>query len=231
VHASPRLNNKEDPLDELFFILMSLRTTFWSFEKTFDRFAQRFKPWKTLLDVDVGVVAEELRPVGFGNVRARNFVEIAVRLDRAFGEVTLAPLAAWSKDEAQNFLEALPGVGAKSARCVMMYTLGMDVVPVDTHTARVGARLGLVPPPRGDHFSPLNAEFDAITPQGRAYDLHTNFVAHGRSVCLHREPDCGACPVVLECPTGSLLSAALENCCPANRNRTARGGDDSPPRS
>ncbi len=211
VYGSPRLGNKDDPLDELFYIMMSLRTTYWSFERTFDAFAARYRPWDRLLSAKLVDVAAALKEIGFSQVRARTFIQIAKTLSKSTGAVSLGFLRGMPREEAERALLALPGVGTKTARCVMMYSLGHDIVPVDTHTARVATRVGLVPPQTSEDLEPLNAEFDAVTPAGLAYDLHTNFVAHGREVCTHRSPACERCVVLVLCASGPLLVGSRDD--------------------
>jgi endonuclease III len=203
LYGSPRLNNKEDPLDELFFILLSLRTTYWSFERVYEGFAAKFRPWRLLLNADEEEVAATIRLAGISRTRARTFLALARRLQQDFGDVTLEPLRTRSVGEVEKYLLSLPGVGVKTARCVMMYSLGMDVAPVDTHTTRVAARLGLL----GDETpkEKIHGEMDALVAPGLAYDFHTNFVAHGRAICRSRDPQCQDCVLNDICPTGERL--------------------------
>jgi len=190
-HGTPHLNNKRDPLDELFFILLSLKTSHRTYEDTYRGFAARFRPWKKLADARPEEVERHIRSGGLGSIKARAFVDIARRLREDFGRVTLAPLRKKDDEEVIAYLTSLPGVGLKTARCVALYSLGRDLIPVDTHTYRVGARLGLVPTSRSTNA--VHANFDAALPEGAAYPLHTNLVAHGREHCLDPKPECGRC--------------------------------------
>jgi len=103
-------------------------------------------------------------------------------------------------EEAEAYLTSLPGVGIKTAKCVLMYSLGREVLPVDTHVLRVATRLDLVNPDttRSQAHRLLEAE---IPPKDR-YAFHVNALAHGRAVCKAREPDCPSCPLKAECPLG-----------------------------
>jgi DNA (cytosine-5)-methyltransferase 1 len=192
-YGSPRLGNKADPLDELFFILLSLKTTHLIYEETYKAFRQRFFPWSKLLRVDVEDVQEHIRRGGLGSIKAKAFLDIVATLKRDFGKVTLAPLKRMSTEDAQKYLLKLPGVGIKTARCVMMYSLNRDKIPVDTHTYRVGVRLGLIPTSRNPDAA--HGAFDAVIPSGLAYALHTNFVALGTDLCQEMKPRCIECPL------------------------------------
>jgi site-specific DNA-cytosine methylase/endonuclease III len=199
-YGSPHLNNKEDPLDELLFILLSLKTSHRTYEATFERFRQRFHPWSKLLSTSAEEVEAYIREGGLGSLKARAFVDIARRLQEDFGSVTMEPLRRMSDDDAQNYLMSLPGVGLKTARCVTMYSLGREQIPVDTHTYRVGVRLGIVPTSRST--AAVHAHFDSTVPSDLSYSFHTNAIAHGRVVCLDPVPKCSECPVLALCPYG-----------------------------
>ena len=97
-------------------------------------------------------------------------------------EPTLDWLADAERDEAIEFLVELPGVGRKTAACVMIFALGRPEIPVDTHVYRVGGRLGPVPA-RTPRFERAHDEMLAITDPEDAYELHINLITHGRRVC------------------------------------------------
>lgn len=196
-YGSPDLSNKKDPLDELFFILLSLKTSHLTYEDTYRVFQEQFHPWSKLLEARHEEVEKYIRRGGLGSMKARSFIEIARRLQADFGSVTLAPVKEMSAEDAEKYLTSLPGVGLKTARCVMMYSLGADVTPVDTHTYRVGVRLGLVP--TSTSTSNVHSNFDRIVPKGLAYSMHTNFVVLGREHCDDPTPRCDGCPAEQFC--------------------------------
>ena len=101
--------------------------------------------------------------------------------------------------EAQAYLTALPGVGRKTAACVLLFALGMRDIPVDTHVSRVGTRLGLFRPKapvRGD--ARRHARHHA---GGQELEFHINLLRHGRRTCHARRPECGACALQRMCPS------------------------------
>lgn len=221
LYGSPDLNNKADPLDELFFILLSLKTSHRAYEDTYRRFRKRFYPWRKLISASPEEVESYIRSGGLGSIRARAFVEIARRLKQDFGRVSLASLKGKPNDEVKEYLKSLPGVGIKTARCVAMYALHRDVTPVDTHTYRVGVRIGLVPTSRSANEA--HKHFDELVPPKLAYPLHTNFVAHGREICTDPVPRCERCPLQGLCDffarTGSRSGTPTGNE-PARQART-----------
>lgn len=117
-------------------------------------------------------------------------------LRQEFGRATLAPLRTMTDGEAEAFLVSLPGVGAKVAKCVLMYSLEREVLPVDVHVHRLATRLGFKTKKRADTSQELIEQ--AVPPRLR-YGFHVNALAHGRAVCRPRTPRCNACVVSAWC--------------------------------
>ena len=106
----------------------------------------------------------------------------------------------------RDYLVALPGVGRKTAACVLLFAYGLRDVPVDTHVSRVGGRLRLLDPD-----APLHVQHDqmlALTPPGAELELHINLLRHGRRTCSARAPRCGECALARMCPSRAALSGA-----------------------
>ena len=125
----------------------------------------------------------------------------APRIQHILGQLGEHPDLDWiataPRDEALEFLTDLPGVGRKTAACVMIFTYDRPEIPVDTHVHRVGGRLGLFRP--NASFDEAHDEMLAITPPGDEYELHVNLIHHGRALCRPR-PRCGECDLRRMCP-------------------------------
>jgi endonuclease-3 len=124
----------------------------------------------------------------------------------AEGSLSIDWLASVSVPEAQAYLCALPGVGRKTAACVLLFSFGMRDVPVDTHVSRVGTRLGLFR--ERAPFEELHDRMLALTPRGQELELHLNLLRHGRRICHARSPQCGICPLRRMCPRIGVTGAA-----------------------
>jgi endonuclease-3 len=109
----------------------------------------------------------------------------------------------WLRDvpvpEGQAYLCSLPGVGRKTAACVLLFAFGLHDVPVDTHVSRVGMRLHLLRP--GAPFEELHDAMLALTAPGEELELHVNLLRHGRRTCHARTPDCAGCALRRMCPS------------------------------
>jgi endonuclease-3 len=98
-------------------------------------------------------------------------------------------------------LTSLPGVGRKTAACVLLFALGMHDVPVDTHVSRVGTRLGLFRPKAP--FEQLHDTMLEITPPDEELEFHMNLLRHGRRTCYARRPNCWECALQRMCPSAA----------------------------
>ncbi len=101
-------------------------------------------------------------------------------------------------EQSRAYLCALPGVGRKTAACVLLFSYGLPDIPVDTHVSRVGTRLGLFRP--GAPFEELHDQMLALTPTGEELEFHVNLLRHGRRTCHARTPACDECALVRMCP-------------------------------
>ncbi len=185
--AAPPLGNKPDPLDELFFIILTTMTQYGAVD-VFDDLKRTFPIWDGLLRRGAEAnVREVIKRCGLVNQKAPQIVSIAERLHAEFGEVSLEPLRAMTDEEAEAFLLALPRLGKKVARCVLMYSLQRAVLPVDAHVLRVGKRLGLL-----DESVSWPKAHDAVhdvVPEDLRYQLHVGLVRHGREGLYPQEPE------------------------------------------
>jgi endonuclease-3 len=183
------------PLDELILTVLSQSTNDRNRDVAYLRLTDRFPSWEAVRDAPVEQVEEAIRPGGISKVKSRRIQEIL----RAIGEpLRLDDLAQLSVPEAQARLCALPGVGRKTAACVLCFSFGMHDIPVDTHVSRVGGRLHLFRPKAG--FEEMHDAMLAMTPDGEALELHVNLLRHGRRTCHARTPDCAGCGLRRMCP-------------------------------
>lgn len=205
-YKSPRHHNKKDPLDELVFILLSAKTTEASYLRTYGALRKRFHRWFDLLDTPVGTVAALIHEGGLSVKKEGQLRSLLIEVQTSIGRSDFAKIRSQSTWEATRVLAALPGIGLKSARCVLMYSLGREVFPVDTHCRRVLSRLGAIPFER--LTDSVQDKIQELVPPSIRYDLHVNLVAHGRIVCTARGPRCSACILKARCAYFRQATAA-----------------------
>jgi endonuclease III len=190
-YGVPSLGNLRDPVREIFYIVLSARTTDGQYRQTYRALRSRF-PY--LVDLAAAPL-REVRPCilggGLVNKRGAQVRRIAATLLSKLGHNPARRLAEMSAPDAYRFLTSLPGMGPKSALCVMMYSLDRDVFPVDVNVQRVASRLGAIP--AGLKHYQAQQRLPALVPEGRSKELHVGLVVHGRTVCLPRKPRCESC--------------------------------------
>ena len=174
-------------------------TTSPSYERVYDRLKGAMPAWRSLTETSVADLTALIADAGLSGQRALRLKQIADRLSDDFGDISLAAVAHLDDDAAQQYLTSLPGVGVKTAKCVMMYSLGRQVLPVDTHTARVATRLALV---STGSAAAIDRDLSDVVPATLRFDFHVNAVAHGRAVCRAVRPRCDDCVLSSLCPVG-----------------------------
>jgi endonuclease III len=203
-YGRPVLNPHRAPIDELVLTVLSQNTNDRNRDVAYGRLRERFpRGWPEVRDAPVGDVEEAIRPGGLSNIKAGRIVEIL----RALGDDDLCWLACAPLADARDYLMSLPGVGRKTAACVLLFSSGRPDVPVDTHVFRVGGRLGLFRP--GTSFGEAHDELARLAggdPED-AYELHVALIRHGRRTCTARTPRCGECPLRRMCPYGRSAGA------------------------
>ena len=203
-YGMPRLGNYRDPVKEIFYILLSSKTTDSQYRKTYRALTARFGSLAELAEGSVADILTCIRTGGLANKKAGQIKRTAGALLAGGGENPGSWLRGLAPAEAFRFLTRLPGVGPKSALCVMMYSLDVDVFPVDANVQRIAERLGAIPS-RLSHYQ-AQRRLPRLVPPGRSRELHVAMVAHGRTLCLPRKPACARCPVRPLCRYGRRLA-------------------------
>jgi endonuclease-3 len=218
VYGIPGWGAHGHPIAELILTVLSQSTNDRNRDVAYLRLRERFPTWEEVRDAPVDELEEAIRPGGISKVKSARIKSILQAISqqddsraaqsgeagcragaRREGEISLDGLGEMSVRQAQDYLTALPGVGRKTAACVLLFALGMRDVPVDTHVSRVGTRLGLFRPTAP--FEEMHDEMLAITPRGQELEFHINLLRHGRRTCHARRPECGACALQRMCPS------------------------------
>jgi endonuclease-3 len=191
-----------DPVAELVRTVLSQHTSDSNRDRAFGRLVERFPGWEAVRDAPVAEVEEAIRPGGLARQKAPRIQAI---LERLGDDLDLSWLPGVPRDDALSFLTGLPGVGRKTAACVLIFTWDVPEIPVDVHVHRVGGRLGLFR--AGAPFEEAHDEMMAVTDPADAFELHVNLIRHGREICRPR-PRCGECGLRRMCPYYRTLRAA-----------------------
>lgn len=192
-----------DPLGELVLTVLSQSTNDRNRDVAFLRLRRMVGDWDAVLAAPVPAIEEAIRPGGISKVKSQRIHDMLAAIAAGNPRGADALDLSWMRDapveEGRDFLCALPGVGRKTAACVLLFSYGLRDIPVDTHVSRVGMRLRLLRP--GAPFGELHDAMLALTPPGAEHELHLNLLRHGRRTCHARTPACGACALRRMCPS------------------------------
>src|SRR6266699_349008 len=206
-----------DPLGGLVGTLLSQHTSDSNSERAYQQLMTTFPTWEEVRDAPTNEVAVAIRSGGLANIKAPRIQDALLTLtqqqQKQGGTKTLSDflsdeLAKRTSEEAWQYLRSIPGVGPKTAACVLMFNLNRPVMPVDTHVWRTSHRLGLIGPKIT--VEQAHTVFAKITPPEWVYPLHVNLIRHGRQICHAQRPKCNQCTLYSECAyVGSVIPQAV----------------------
>lgn len=188
----------EDVVGALVATILSQNTSDINSGRAFQSLKKAFPDgWDSVRLASVSAVADAIRAGGLADMKAPRIQHILHEVFERNGRTDLDHIAAWADGEIDDYLRSFPGVGPKTAACVLMFHLGRAVLPVDTHVHRVSQRLGLI----GPKATPDQAHvlLPCLLKPAQVYSFHVHLIEHGRRVCHSRRPACEHCAVRPEC--------------------------------
>jgi endonuclease-3 len=187
------------PLDGLVATLLSQNTNDTNSEKAFYEMKRRWPSWEKVAVTAVEELASAIRVAGLGPTKSARIREILSIVKHDFGDYSLSALFSVPAEEARQYLTNLPGIGPKTAACVLAFELSVPAFPVDTHVARIVRRLGWFDQKQGP--VEIQENMEEQVPPARQAGGHLNFILHGRNVCHARKPFCLKCVLGDLCPS------------------------------
>ncbi len=205
-YGSVTWRSRTGPLSELIMTILSQNTSDHNSRRAFDSLLNKFGSWEAVAGGSVEDIAEAIKLGGLAKVKAPRIKNILEQIQAQRGSLDLMFLKKMPVAEAKAWLKSLPGVGPKTAACVLLFSLGKPVLPVDTHIHRVAQRLGLID-------SRVSAEkahevLGDMVPDRDVYRFHILMIEHGRRICKAQHPRCRECVLLRICPTGQMLLEA-----------------------
>ena len=194
------LGNKADPLDEAIYIILSFQTDLTRFSSTWSRLRAAYPSWGALERAAARDVARILREGGLHKQKTRTIRRLLTEVRKVAGSLSLNLLQTMSDEDAEKFLTRLPGLSWKGARCVLLYSLGRPVLPIDSNSFRILKRTGVISRRAVYRRRTLHDAIQEAVPAQRRRALHVNLVVHGQRTCLPRNPRCPSCPLIDHCP-------------------------------
>lgn len=196
-YGQPAPRRRLDPLSELIATILSQNTSDLNSGRAFDSLVSTFGSWDRVADATAEEIAAAIVHGGLSQVKAPRIKAILEIIRRERGSLDLDFLKDLPLDDARRWLASLPGVGPKTAACVLLFSLGRPAFPVDTHVYRVSKRLGLIQ--NGVSAAGAHRVLEQLVPERDVYQFHMNLVNHGRRVCRAQRPRCRGCILMEVC--------------------------------
>lgn len=193
LHGPKRNQPHGDPVAELVRTILSQHTSDLNRDRAYDSLRAALPSWEQVRDAAPQEVEDAVRPGGLAGSKAPR---IQAALAAAGDPIDLDWLADAPRDQAMGFLTSLPGVGRKTAACVMLFTFNRPEIPVDVHVERVGKRLGLFRPKASSEEA--HDLIQTMVEPDDGFEFHMNLIGHGRTICRPK-PRCGECPLTRMC--------------------------------
>jgi len=206
-YGSPRHYNPTDPLEDLIFLVLSRMTQEIKYRRTYAALRESMPDWEIVRDAPPDELEGLLSDAGLAPTKTSQIQAILKEIEQREGALDLARLRTLEDADVEQYLTSLPGVGRKTARCVMLYALGRRTCPVDTHVWRVMRRLGFAEDAAWSESR--SRELEETIPRELRSSLHVNLVAHGRATCTAVSPRCDSCVVRSNCPSRHQQRSAV----------------------
>ena len=184
------------PFSILIGTILSARTKDENTAKVVKKLFQVYKTPKALSEAKLRDVEKIIRSIGFYHVKADRIIRVASIIHSQYKNKV---------PESLDELIELPGVGRKTANCVLVYAFEKPAIPVDIHVHRISNRLGLV-----DTKTPEDTEFELmrIVPKKYWIEINDTFVMYGQNICKPISPMCGVCRLKKNCKYYSTITAS-----------------------
>jgi len=186
------------PLATLVKTILSQNTSDTNSLRAFEYLIAAFPDWDGVAAADVSQIAASIRSGGLADIKSERIKQTLGEIQRSRGRLELDFLEALPLDDARDWLKQLPGVGTKTASCVLLFSLGQPALPVDTHVFRVSKRLGLID--SRTSVEQAHIRLQSLVPPERVYEFHVLMIEHGRRVCKAQRPRCPECLLGDDCP-------------------------------
>jgi endonuclease-3 len=188
-----------EPIDVLIGTILSQNTSDINSGRAFTSLKASFDSWKVVASAPAEHIAQIIKSGGLSQIKAVRIKQVLEQIEKEQGRINLNSLKSMSMAEAEDYLMSLPGVGHKTARCVLLFSLGKPSLPVDTHVFRVAKRLGLID--SRVSVEKAHSLLQEQIPHSKVYQFHIHMIEHGRQICHARQPRCDRCILRSICPS------------------------------
>jgi endonuclease-3 len=196
-YGIPQKEKGVDPLDTLIQTILSQNTNDLNRDRAFQRLKNRYPQWEDVLSAKRAALIATIRTGGLAKQKARRIQEILRWIEKREGRLSLSFLKGMDSEEIKKLIGGLKGVGPKTVHCLLLFGLGRDAFPVDTHILRIGKRIGFIP--KKIDAVKAHSWMIPLIPKGKSLSLHLNLIQFGRSICKAIRPRCEECFLAEKC--------------------------------
>ena len=188
-----------DPIDVLIGTILSQNTSDANSGRAFASLKASFASWEDVASAPAEHIARVIQTGGLHQIKAARIKQVLEQIEKEQGRISLDSLKSMNMAKAEDYLMRLPGVGHKTASCVLLFSLGKSSLPVDTHVFRVAKRLGLIDSKTS--IEKAHSLLQEQVPPSKVYQFHIHMIEHGRQICHARQPRCDRCILRVICPS------------------------------
>lgn len=193
----PFRHRRRAPLDTLIATILSQNTSDANSSRAFQNLKETFPKWQDALDAPRRQIERAIASGGLAPTKSRYIKEILSTLAEKTGKPSLQNLRDMDTEAARDFLLDLPGIGMKTAACVLLFSLHRPVCPVDTHVLRVARRLGLIG--RKTDANRATRILEEVLPDECMLTFHLGLIRIGRTLCRPQKMLHEDCPLQQFC--------------------------------
>jgi len=188
-----------DPIDVLIGTILSQNTSDANSGRAFASLKTSFNSWEAVASAPAEHIAQVIKSGGLSQTKAVRIKQVLEQIEKEQGRISLDSLKSMNMAEAEDYLMRLPGVGHKTASCVLLFSLGKPSLPVDTHVFRVAKRLRLID--SRVSIERAHSLLQEQIPPSKVYQFHVHMIEHGRRICHAQQPRCDRCILRSACPS------------------------------
>ncbi|MFL2634781.1 MAG: endonuclease III domain-containing protein [Dehalococcoidia bacterium] len=180
-----------DGISELILTILSQNTADRNSGQAFAKLMNHFGNWENIRKAQLSEIKKQITIGGMSNIKSKNIKTVLNIVNEEVENYNLYFLTTLKRKEALNWLTSLPGVGKKTASCVMLFAYGVPFIPVDTHVERIVKRIGFVK--KKVNTIDIQEDLEQIFEKEKYGIFHLSLIEHGRKICQAKNPLCNEC--------------------------------------
>ncbi|MDG1990372.1 MAG: endonuclease III [Dehalococcoidia bacterium] len=194
-----------DGISELILTILSQNTADRNSGQAFAKLLSQFSNWDQVLQAEDKQIKQQIQIGGMSNTKSKTIKKVLRIVKEQNSNYNLSFLKKMKTSDALDWLINLPGVGSKTASCVLLFAYGIPFIPVDTHVERIAKRIGLVE--NKLNYTEVQNELESMMKKQEYGLFHLSFIEHGRKICNAKKPICSKCSINKLCKKNDVTNS------------------------